>query len=414
MLLAKDYTFSDWNNWRRRRHLCKFRSSPSLRFYQNRCLKRLLDHHDKCLAGILESIPEPRSQDGVRFTTSGTTGVPKSYFFGREHHELIDNHHIWRIQDAHNIRNGNVVVVEIRNRLTADAPTLRGPSKHSSFGLDNDTWHLTYSAQDGCKDFWRTWLTEVRNLEPVFVYMAPSDLQIIHELSPTRIECPVILTGETLYDSVRTAGKEMFTTVIDKMRCWDGGLSFFECPCGRKHIYDELCYVEQVDGRLVSTDFYNFAHAFIRYANGDEGKIEQGLCECGIYGNFLARFAGKEVERLITRSGKAFSGTLLVNRIAGVMSAWQLPFRYSIHQEPNLDLKVEVGRALSPEQVFELGQVLSYAINEDETPYNCYIDGQLVAGGSERRHNISFNFTPLIKGCQRKKQLMVTSAARPW
>lgn len=77
--------------------------------------------------------------------------------------------------------------------------------------------------------------------------------------------------------------------VCDHMRCWDGGASFFTCRSGNLHLMDNLSWCEDVDGRLVSTDFFNFASPFVRYWNGDICLVGDfySRCECGrLYRDF--------------------------------------------------------------------------------------------------------------------------------
>lgn len=74
-----------------------------------------------------------------------------------------------------------------------------------------------------------------------------------------------------------------FDNVCDHMRCWDGGASFFTCRFGNYHIMDNLSWCDDVEGRLVSTDYFNFASPFVRYWNGDICSIGKTFsrCECG-------------------------------------------------------------------------------------------------------------------------------------
>ena len=71
--------------------------------------------------------------------------------------------------------------------------------------------------------------------------------------------------------------------VCDHMRCWDGGASFFTCREGNLHLMDNLSWCEDIDGRLISTDFFNFSSPFVRYWNGDICLVGDvySRCECG-------------------------------------------------------------------------------------------------------------------------------------
>lgn len=74
-----------------------------------------------------------------------------------------------------------------------------------------------------------------------------------------------------------------FKSVCDHMRCWDGGASFFTCRHGNYHLMDNLSWCEEIGGRLVSTDYFNFASPFVRYWNGDMCRIGSVFlrCDCG-------------------------------------------------------------------------------------------------------------------------------------
>lgn len=71
------------------------------------------------------------------------------------------------------------------------------------------------------------------------------------------------------------------TWVCDHMRAWDGGATFFTCRHGTYHLMDNLSWVEEVEGRLVSTDYFNLASPFLRYWNGDNCSMEDSYRRCG-------------------------------------------------------------------------------------------------------------------------------------
>jgi hypothetical protein len=80
-----------------------------------------------------------------------------------------------------------------------------------------------------------------------------------------------------------------FDHVCDHMRCWDGGASFFTCKEKNYHLMDNLSWCEEVDTKLVSTDYFALSSPFIRYWNGDYCKIDNVYqrCDCGrLYRDF--------------------------------------------------------------------------------------------------------------------------------
>jgi phenylacetate-coenzyme A ligase PaaK-like adenylate-forming protein len=75
----------------------------------------------------------------------------------------------------------------------------------------------------------------------------------------------------------------------DHMRCWDGGATFFTCKYGTYHLMDNLSFVEEIENKMISTDYFSLPNPFINYWNGDLCSIEKkhNRCECGrLYRNF--------------------------------------------------------------------------------------------------------------------------------
>lgn len=80
-----------------------------------------------------------------------------------------------------------------------------------------------------------------------------------------------------------------FDHICDHMRCWDGGASFYTCSHRNYHLMDNLCWVEEIDGKMICTEYFNLASPFVRYWNGDYCKVgkEYKRCECGrLYRDF--------------------------------------------------------------------------------------------------------------------------------
>jgi SAM-dependent methyltransferase len=80
-----------------------------------------------------------------------------------------------------------------------------------------------------------------------------------------------------------------FDHICDHMKCWDGGAMFFTCKFRNYHLADNVCWSEEIDGKLVNTDYFNLASPFVRYWNGDFCSIDNKYkrCKCGrLYRNF--------------------------------------------------------------------------------------------------------------------------------
>ena len=237
----------------------------------------------------------------------------------------MENHHIWKIEQSHNMTDPGIVVwicatsfpflnspqVINKTPTLTDDPlcSICGPSKYVALGGHNETYLLNYNCN---KDYnaaaWEYNLNLALSLQPKFVRASPSTIEILNHYSCGQFNCPVITSEESLVPHVRQISDRMFTKTIDKMMCWDGGLGWWECNKGRKHIYDEFCFLENIEDYLVSTDLNNEAMPFFRYHNGDKGEVNQGLCECGLYGNYFETFYGKTIEGIITDDDRFISG----------------------------------------------------------------------------------------------------------
>ena len=77
--------------------------------------------------------------------------------------------------------------------------------------------------------------------------------------------------------------------ICDHMRCWDGGATFITCKNKRYHLLDNLSWCEEVEGMLVSTDYFSLPSPFVNYWNGDFCSIvdRYNRCSCGrLYRDF--------------------------------------------------------------------------------------------------------------------------------
>jgi hypothetical protein len=73
------------------------------------------------------------------------------------------------------------------------------------------------------------------------------------------------------------------------MRCWDGGATFFTCKHQNYHLLDNLCWCDEKNKKLISTDYFSFPSPFVDYWNGDLCRLknEYQRCDCGrLYRDF--------------------------------------------------------------------------------------------------------------------------------
>lgn len=301
--IYKNY-FSSENNWLKNRDKTFFYSLEEVEKYKNNKIEFLNKFYCIDVKSFVESdtIPNSKNCEKVKLFRSGKTSVTsdRSYFYSKKEQEFVEKHHIWKIEKSHNMTHaGSVVWITPRDYETDKKNRIFGPNKYWSTGCQNDTYEMFYS-QTWDADTWRYNLNLAKKLNLKFIRTSPSTIETIYYFLSNEIkfECPVILSEETLQPEVRIMAESMFSKVIDKMVCWDGCIGWFECPYGIKHIYDEFCYLEKINGILVSTDLNNFATPFVRYINGDNGDIDYIKCQCGICGSYFKEFYGKNIESL--------------------------------------------------------------------------------------------------------------------
>jgi phenylacetate-coenzyme A ligase PaaK-like adenylate-forming protein len=207
---------------------------------------------------------------------------------------------------------GKVLGNPYRNRIY-------GPKKLFSLGKNNNVYELYFNAKFK-KDHWKHNLELIKNFNIKLIRASPSVVQTIYSYfgDEYKFNCPLILSEETLYEDVRAMAESIFSSVIDKCMCWDGGLGWFECPFKTKHIYDEFCVVEQLpDDGLSLTDLQNLATPFFNYLNGDKGSIGKIECSCGLVGNYFKDFQGKIIEALHIENEAPIPGRYISEKLSG-------------------------------------------------------------------------------------------------
>jgi hypothetical protein len=273
---------------------------PKKIYYKDQ--KELETHQDR-LKSLLKSAAN--TKDSIKMWTSGTSSsLKKMYLYTRSHHAIIEDYHISRIMHFNGWEPGTALLLKAvsTDSLTkpCDLNPLSAPYELLSLGKRNRTVDLYYRTDYNAED-WNKTFKAAQKASPSFLYCRPSEILLMR--GADKAAFPVLTSMELLYDYIRNCALELFTDCVDKMRCWDGGLSFFECRYKTKHINDELCLAEEKDGKIFSTDFFNHSQKFVEYHNGDMGEIEIGACECGIFGRKFGRFSGRSMEMILSHKG---------------------------------------------------------------------------------------------------------------
>ena len=347
MLKQELKIFESLDAWEKNKYKTLFKNNFDLENYQNYFLEKLLKNKKEYEPTVLSS--------------SGTTNnKPKRYKFPKILYPIIENQHIWKIMHSNQIEPGNVVLVF--QTLKSSVNKLEGPIKIPLMGLMNNTWQLYFNPLEIDKNFWKDILLNIKKIKPKFLYTSPSVFESFYKEINENFDFPVVFSVETLTDVVRKKSDSVFTKSIDKMRDWTTGFGFFECICGTKHIYDELCLAKQSqEDKIISTDFFNYCEFFIDKISDDLGVIKQRLCDCGIYGNYLEEFKGKIGECLVSIKGKKYSASFIMNLFS------YLPFeleQYEILQTKNKDIEFKTKNAIDDFQATKIAKLLDELIGD--------------------------------------------------
>ncbi len=321
--------FSFWQDWHRYNFCTLFRNPEDLKSYQHQGLQAICRYYGLTFDQIKPSSvlpPIAMTQNAKLMQTSGSqSSLQRQFSYSLPQYDLVEHQHFWRIEREHDLlAPGLIYSMAYAPRYTETSKfkdcMIKDGNNHFSVGAQNEHKSIIYRRHT-LKENFAELMRVVAATNPKLIIAAPSQIEFMYQRTDgtLRLDCPIISTRETLYPHVREMGQQMFTKVIDKMRCWDGGLGFYECKFGRRHIYDELVYVEELEnGLLASTDFFNYSTPFLRYINSDVGKLAKGMCQCGIYGNYLEGFEGKSAS--LIRLGKySIPGSTLIEDITSLL-----------------------------------------------------------------------------------------------
>lgn len=315
--------FDSYQDWVDRRMSLIFRNSLALKNYQNKAVHNICEYYQvnfnqieytNQISNKIKAIPY------VNLRTSGSqSNRSRNYRYSIPQYFNIENHHVWRYENEHNLNvPGNVIELHydpsyIINQKYQECYLKKAGNLFPS-GIHNTT-HFLYFRRN-TKNLNQT-LELAKSLNPKYFICSPSQIEFLYSQTngDFQIDCPVVNTREMLFPHVRKIALKMFSSVIDKMRCWDGGIGFYECKYGRLHLYDELAYVEVLEnGELASTDFFNLTTPFVKYKNLDFGEIANDHCPCGVYGNFFQKFDGQKAS-IIYVGDYTLTGSAIVEEL---------------------------------------------------------------------------------------------------
>ena len=199
--------------------------------------------------------------------------------------------------------------------------------------ISNNTLSLSVAHMD--EESLNTYYHEMLNFNPDWIYTTPSALLIFIEFcKKRRYEPPktlkyVELYGEYVSQETYKQIKEFFgvPTAVMYGAKEVNGIALM-CPYGHLHILSDNVYVEKENGKNLITSLKNSAFPIIKYDIGDVFDFERKSCKCGINGDVIVSFAGREKFLSYVDSEKGIT----IKAITNVVYAANALFRYCFLQ----------------------------------------------------------------------------------
>lgn len=268
-----------------------------------------------------------KSDETFRFlttkTTGGSTGIPMSFAktpLAREYYLAA----MWRGYSWAGIEIGAKRAQFwgtplSKNRYMEIADRINHRQRFSAFAFDDNDLE--------------TYTQRILRFRPDFFYGYASMLAEYALYFERKGQTPpfnissIVSTSEILTPERRNAIERVFgTKVFNEYGCGEIGTIAHECEHGSMHLNMENIVVEIVDdngqpvpndipGNIVVTELYNKVMPLIRYKLGDIGTITNKKCSCGRQLPVFEGPVGREMDQLVTASGKKFGGIYYVYKM---------------------------------------------------------------------------------------------------
>lgn len=276
-------------------------------------LEKILDFRTKQYRSICDfwnidesmdknSLFKKKDSDYIEISTSGSTAKPFRYRVWRPAYNRIeiDLHYLYILRE-YGINNKNLSILKVSPYRGQDFNPIVWKSKKFYFRQfkpkQENYWYSHGSKNASCSHFLYK-IEDVREFcEFLIEFCSNSKFDVfLSSFSFISILISVFSKSYKLFNLISNTCESVVESELsdvykicdnfcDHMRCWDGGMTFMTCRYGVRHILDYLSYVEEIDSKLISSDFFNLSMSFVNYWNGDLGSIENEWkkCLCGRY-----------------------------------------------------------------------------------------------------------------------------------
>ena len=241
----------------------------------------------------------------VSSSSSGSTGEPLFYKTTKEAYSL---------NIAANLRGWSWMGFNIGDKyIKLSQNPRKNPIKRIQDRISNNLYLATNPLIESNFIFI---LTEIERYQPKVIRCYPDPLLFIARYKKQHPEFTyqpnaITTTGNTLYPETREEIEDAFgCKVFDSYSC-EGNSNVFECSTHNAYHSTEVLDdfenpIKKGNGRLISTDLYNFAHPFIRYDTQDQVELDSTPCSCGRKLLRYNRILGRSNDIITSSSGQKF------------------------------------------------------------------------------------------------------------
>jgi phenylacetate-CoA ligase len=170
-------------------------------------------------------------------------------------------------------------------------------------------------------------LAALERLRPHILHTYPTVLRDLVTIAPERMAALAlrgVSVGSELSTKAERDGWEAVvgTTVRDEYSSEELGRIASECPAGNHHLHEDVVFTETVDehgrvtdgiGEIVGTELHNRTMPFVRYRQGDLGRISDEPCPCGRHTRLLVDLVGRRNDGFALRDGRALPAGFLLD-----------------------------------------------------------------------------------------------------
>ena len=231
-------------------------------------------------------------------TSGSTSGSPFSYLAWKPFFEFIEsNNHYDMILDEYNISNNPQILCFFSNNFDNKNKFIYETENTDNFvhrhGLHrkSNVHHVNLSLYKKNQEEFYCYFFEYIKKSNIDVFFAPGPEinSLCHYIKKLKYKGKIAKllsnSNEMLLkeDADFLVAEKYVDYICDHMRCWDGGATFFTCKHNNYHLCDNLSWSEEIDGKLITTDYFSLPSPFVNYWNGDLCKIENKYkrCQCG-------------------------------------------------------------------------------------------------------------------------------------